>query len=130
MGRGTVADGGGAPAGCRNLAVMRGPNPAPILSHAEAQRRRGAKGVLARPFIMQRYFGDDAPVTGITNTYFEPTGTITASEKIESSPCTLIATISDFFIARYGPQRQSTTTSFRRETRDIEFTAHEDRLST
>jgi hypothetical protein len=28
------------------------------------QRRRGAKKRLARPVIVQSYFGDDAPVTG------------------------------------------------------------------
>jgi hypothetical protein len=29
------------------------------------QRRRGAEKAFARPVIVQSYFGDDAPVTGI-----------------------------------------------------------------
>ena len=33
--------------------------------HAKSQSRKGAKKVLARAVIMQRYFGADAPVTGI-----------------------------------------------------------------
>jgi hypothetical protein len=33
--------------------------------HFVAQRREGAKKVLARPVILQSYFGEDGPVTVI-----------------------------------------------------------------
>jgi hypothetical protein len=35
------------------------------------RRRRGAKKVLARPVIVQGYFGDDAIVIGIRNSEFQ-----------------------------------------------------------